>query len=91
MCRVPPDGILLLKVFVTAFASSFTSLCILVDAAAAPPSTARNALVIAIAIFSASYETTDPFLLMTLICPGAIAGFCCSCAVWVVFSVFSAV
>ena len=52
MCNVPPEGILLEKVIVTEFASSFTLLCILVEAAAAPPSTARKAFVIAIAIFS---------------------------------------
>jgi hypothetical protein len=52
MCNVPPEGILLEKVIVTAFASSLTLLCILVEAAAAPPSTARKAFVMAIAIFS---------------------------------------
>ena len=89
MWSVPPEGILLLKVLVTALANSFTSLCILVDAAAAPPSTAKNAFVMAIAIFSASYETTDPFLFITLICPGAIAGLACCLLVCCGFCSFS--
>ena len=56
----------------TALANSLTSLCILVDAAAAPPSTARNAFVIAIAIFSASYDIYWVWLEIALLVLGVI-------------------
>ena len=39
---------------------------------AVPPSTARNAFIIATFIFSSSKDTTFPFLFMTLIFPGVI-------------------
>ena len=42
-------------------------------AAALPPSTARNALVMAIEIFSPSNAVTLPLRLMTRNCPGAVA------------------
>ena len=43
------------------------------DAAAVPPSTAKNALVMATLILSFVYGTTVPLRLMTLIGPGAVA------------------
>ena len=42
-------------------------------AAAVPPSTAKNALVMATVILLSSNGTTVPFRLMTLSCPGAVA------------------
>ena len=70
---VPPDGRRRWKVAVTTPERFATNSRIRDEAAAVPPSTARNALVRAIWILSSSYTTTAPLRLMTRSCPGAVA------------------
>jgi hypothetical protein len=66
----------------------FTFSWILSLAAALPVSTARNAFVIATLILSTSKLTTLPFLLITLIFPGAFIAnsFACFCCVASIFA-----
>ena len=73
MWIVPPDGMRRLNVPTTCSVSFATVSWIRELAAAVPPSTARNALVIATEILLSSKGTTVPLRLITRICPGAVA------------------
>ena len=73
MWMVPPEGIRRWKVAVTCSVRRATVSWMRLEAAAVPPSTARNALVIATEILLISNGTTVPLRLITRICPGAVA------------------
>ena len=73
MWMVPPEGIRRLNVPTTCSVSFATVSCIRELAAAVPPSTAKNAFVMATDILLSSNETTVPLRFMTRICPGAVA------------------
>ena len=70
---VPPEGMRRWNVAITNSVSLATVSWMRLDAAAVPPSTARNALVIATDILLASKGTTVPLRLMTRNLPGAVA------------------
>ena len=73
MWIVPPDGKRRRNTAVTIAVSSDTRSRMRDDAAAVPPSAARNAFVIATAILSSVYDTTVPLRLITRSWPGAVA------------------
>ena len=68
-----PEGMRRLNVPTTCSVSFATVSWMRVLAAAVPPSTARNALVMATDILLSSNGTTVPLRLITRICPGAVA------------------
>ena len=91
MNSVPPDGILSWYISTIPSVSSWTFSCIRSLLAAFPDSAAKNALVIAISIFSFSKGTFLPFLFTTLNFPGAniLRSSLCSAGIFIVFSSFT--